>query len=302
VLRSALQSAFPVRTASRLKETGSCITPARREALARACAVCSLLPGGTEGRQLEELRQGVRMAVRQDDAVRRGIAALAGAVSQAGARVRARGQLAMERERDRTSSFPILAGWMLLLSVCTWANMLSGSEGKNTESWMALDWNKVLHKGEHWRLLTTFTTLPTSSPAAFLCNMFALLRLVWQKHYEVLNCFFIQTRQLKCRIYQVDVGSFRYVADIFIGASTLLLASYLHHGRESPTSADNTFSKGLESEILEALTFGGSGFLSASLILFMMVSYCFEKPMLFLLLGMQWQVESFLSPVSFFFN
>eukprot|EP00466_Bigelowiella_natans_P013760 jgi/Bigna1/91146/estExt_fgenesh1_pg.C_900008 len=244
--------------------TGRCKCPA--DLLADASAICSVLPQGTEGRQLEIVRREIRlMRLQNQQALREQVRASRGRGGGGGSNGAAAARRGARRDGLNPSSpffqytLPLTAKWMVIMMVFTVWSLVD----TNAVSYLKLDWNKV-SEGEFWRLGTTFFSLGNRSN--LLRSVFSLLRLYFLKPYEP------------------TIGTKRYGKILVSGVIIMLMWSYMNQATAVKQQQQQQQQQDHELD--------DSDFLSHWLIWHMFVYYCLEKPLLFLVLLWLVQLEA----------
>mmetsp|Transcript_20415 Transcript_20415/g.28355 ORF Transcript_20415/g.28355 Transcript_20415/m.28355 type:complete len:483 (-) Transcript_20415:252-1700(-) len=264
-LRRALGEKCPNLTRERGDEINHEMLSFRRDLLADASAICSVLPQGTEGRQLEIVRREIRlMRLQNQQALREQVRASRGRGGGGGSNGAAAARRGARRDGLNPSSpffqytLPLTAKWMVIMMVFTVWSLVD----TNAVSYLKLDWNKV-SEGEFWRLGTTFFSLGNRSN--LLRSVFSLLRLYFLKPYEP------------------TIGTKRYGKILVSGVIIMLMWSYMNQA---------TAVKQQQQQQQQDHELDDSDFLSHWLIWHMFVYYCLEKPLLFLVLLWLVQLEA----------
>jgi len=196
-LRQALNNKLPVRSNLRKSDESKSVSY-RREKLADASAICSIIPNGTEGRPLEIVRREIRIMRMQNqqllnrEQIRRALA---------------EGTPRPERHGpEPIFSLPVSALWLLGMMICTTWSLTQ----KRGIEMLRLDWGKV-KQGQVWRLATTFLTLGDRY------NM-------WKSGFSLIRIYFLKS-------YEPSIGTVKYAQNLLIKAVILLAHDYmLIHG------------------------------------------------------------------------
>eukprot|EP00465_Bigelowiella_longifila_P000364 CAMPEP_0185280702 /NCGR_PEP_ID=MMETSP1359-20130426/66297_1 /TAXON_ID=552665 /ORGANISM="Bigelowiella longifila, Strain CCMP242" /LENGTH=325 /DNA_ID=CAMNT_0027876027 /DNA_START=105 /DNA_END=1082 /DNA_ORIENTATION=- len=161
-LKRALGEKCPNLTRERGHEINHEMLSFRRDLLADASAICSVLPQGSEGRQLEIVRREIRLMRLQNQQALQ-IGGRRGGRGRGGNRTAAAGAHRQDEHelllrRGGGGGLPLTAKWMLIMMVFTVWSLVD----TKAVAYLKLDWNKV-SKGEFWRLATTFFSLGNRS-------------------------------------------------------------------------------------------------------------------------------------------